>query len=106
MNKEQIIRSISTTIMIPEKDITKIIDHQFVGIVEAMKKHDSIELSGFGKFLFNSKKADKRMEKFISQKNLFEQRMNDESLSEARRNTAKYKYEAAVQNIKDLTNKL
>ena len=35
-----------------------------------------------------------------------EERMNDETLSEARRNTAKYKYETAVQNINDLQEKL
>ena len=37
---------------------------------------------------------------------LFEERMNDETFSEARRNTAKYKYETAVQNINDLQEKL
>jgi hypothetical protein len=46
------------------------------------------------------------MEKFVSQRNLFEERMNDETLSEVRRNTAKYKYETAVQNINDLQEKL
>lgn len=104
--KEFIIRSMSTTLVIPEKTITTVIDHQFLGVSSAMKKHNSIEISGFGKFLFNLKKAEKRMEKFVSQKNLFEERMNDETLSEVRRNTAKYKYETAVQNINDLQEKL
>ena len=104
--KEFIIRSMSTTLMIPEKTINTVIDHQFLGVSSAMKKHNSIEISGFGKFLFNTKKAEKRMEKFVSQKNLFEERMNDETLSEVRRNTAKYKYETAVQNINDLQERL
>ena len=38
----------------------------------------------------------------LAQENLFEERINDETLSEVRRNTAKYKYETAVQNINDL----
>lgn len=104
--KEFINRSISTSLMIPEKTVDAVISHQFMEAEEAMKKFNSIEISGFGKFLFNQKKAEKRMEKFISQKNLFEQRMNDLELSERKRETAKYKYEAAVKNITDLTNKL
>ena len=59
--KEFIIRSMSTTLMIPEKTINTVIDHQFLGVSSAMKKHNSIEISGFGKFLFNLKKIEKKV---------------------------------------------
>lgn len=104
--KEYIIKTMSSTLVVPEKTISSVIDHQFSGVIEALKKHNSVEISGFGKFLFNRKKAEKKMEKMIIQKNLLEQKMNDETISQTRRNTAKYKYELALNNINELNKKL
>lgn len=79
--KEFIIRSMSTTLMIPEKTINAVIDHQFLGVSSAMKKHTiALKYLDLESFYLIQRKLKKRMEKFVSQKNLFEERMNDETL--------------------------
>lgn len=104
--KEYIIRKLSIKVMIPEKILDVVISHQFSEALNALSKHNSVEIAGFGKFYFNEKKAQYKMEKFLSQKEVFEKGMNDESLSERRRLSAKYKYESAVKNIEDLKPKI
>jgi len=46
------------------------------------------------------------MEKLHSQKALFEKLMNDESLSDQRRNNAKLKYDTAIMSINALKPKI
>ena len=67
-----------------------------------MGQHKSLEISGFGKFFFNNGKAVKTMEKFLSQKALFEKKANDETLPEAKRRVAGLKLQSALDNIRDL----
>lgn len=92
--------------LIPEFTLDAVISHQFQSANQAMSNVKSVEISGFGKFVFNDKKALKKMEKLLSQKALFERLMNDETLSNQRRNNAKLKYESAVLNISVLKPKL
>lgn len=104
--KEYIIRKLSMKVMIPEKIVDVVVSHQFNEALNALSKHNSVEIAGFGKFYFNEKKAKYKMEKFLSQKELFEKMMNDESLSDRKRASAKYKYEEALKNIDDLKPKI
>ncbi len=64
--KEYLYRVMSVRTNTPEKIITAIVDHQFEGVIEAMEKPGihSIEISGFGKFLFNTKKSLKKAEMY------------------------------------------
>ncbi len=88
--------------MTPEKTIDAVIMHQFQSANEATSQHKSVEISGFGKFFFNDKKAHKTMEKFLSQKALFEKWANDETLPEAKRQSARLKLQIALDGIRDL----
>ena len=63
--KNFLIRKISTTTMISEKIITSVIDHQFTSLLENMSTCNSLEISGFGKFLFNKNKAIVTMQDYI-----------------------------------------
>jgi hypothetical protein len=92
--------------LIPEFTLDAIVSHQFQSANQAMLITKSVELSGFGKFVFNDKKAVKKMEKLLSQKALFERLMNDDSLSEQRRNNARLKYESVTLNINVLKPKI
>ena len=92
--------------LIPEFTLDAIISHQFQSATQAMLNTKSVEISGFGKFVFNDKKAVKKMEKLLSQKALFEKLMNDDSLSEQRRNNARLKYESVTLNISVLKPKI
>ena len=96
----------SVKMLIPEFTLDAIVSHQFQSATQAMTSTKSVEISGFGKFIFNNKKAIKKMEKLLSQKALFERLMNDDSLSEQRRNNARLKYESAVLNISVLKPKI
>jgi len=51
----------STKVVISEKVINQVITHQFDSTNDAFKNNNSVELSGFGKFLFNEKKARKHV---------------------------------------------
>jgi hypothetical protein len=92
--------------LIPEFTLDAIVSHQFQSANQAMLNTKSVEISGFGKFVFNDKKAVKKMEKLLSQKALFERLMNDDSLSEQRRNNARLKYESVILNISVLKPKI
>jgi hypothetical protein len=52
-----------------------------------MHTNNSIEISGFGKFIFNTKKAQKKMDNFLAKKASLEELLKDNTLSEARRQT-------------------
>lgn len=104
--KDFLIRKMSVRMLIPEFTLDAIVSHQFQSANQAMLITKSVELSGFGKFVFNDKKAVKKMEKLLSQKALFERLMNDDSLSEQRRNNARLKYESVTLNINVLKPKI
>jgi hypothetical protein len=57
--KEYLCRQLSTQMMIPENVILSVINHQFDGALQAMKTQGSVEISGWGTFRFNMKKAKK-----------------------------------------------
>lgn len=104
--KDFLIRKMSVKMLVPEFTLDAVISHQFQSANQAMTSVKSVELSGFGKFLFNDKKAIKKMEKLHSQRNLFESLMNDATLSEQRRNNAKLKYDTAIMSINALKPKI
>ena len=92
--------------MISEKTIEAVVNHQFQSANEATHQCKSLEISGFGKFFFNEGKAIKTMQKYLSQKALFEKKANDETLPEAKRRTAGLKLQTALDNIRDLKPKV
>lgn len=59
--KDYLIRVQSVKAMMSEKVIEAVVNHQFQSASLAMRTNNSIELSGFGKFYFNTKKAIKRL---------------------------------------------
>lgn len=100
--KDYLIRKLAVKMMVSEKVIDAVVGHQFRGANEALSRHKSLEISGFGKFFFNDGKARKRMEKLLSQKALFERMSQDVTLSERKRNQAKMKLDVAINGIREL----
>jgi DNA gyrase/topoisomerase IV subunit B len=92
--------------MMGEEVIQAVISHEFQSANEALLNNNSVEISGFGKFVFNEKKAHKMMEKFHSQKALFEKMCQNTKLSEAKRRSAALKLQSALNNIESLKPKL
>ena len=95
--KDFLIRKMSVKINIPEKNIEAVVNHQFQSAAIAMLTNKSIEFSGFGKYLFNTKKAIKKFEKLTSQEKVFTSISEDETRTPLRRKTAldKLKYTKA-----------
>ena len=70
--KDWIIRKMAVKLMMNEKTIEAVVNHQFQGANDARLRNNSLEISGFGRFVFNEKKAIKILAKYESQKALFE----------------------------------
>lgn len=82
--------------MIGERDIHKVINHQFDSANEAINKYNSVEFSGFGKFIFNINKAKKRMEKIEEIISYFSRVLEDETISPTMRRNAEMKLATAI----------
>ena len=105
-HKEWFIKQISIQRVISEKVVTAVINNQFDSALEALATNNSVEFSGFGKFVFNVKRAEKRMLKYETQKEFFTQQLLDETLTASMRVKTEKKLETALDNIKALAPKL
>jgi nucleoid DNA-binding protein len=57
-----LVRTTAVKLAINEKIVQKVVDYQFKSAHEAMSNnHHTIELCGFGKFVFNNNKAKKKL---------------------------------------------
>jgi nucleoid DNA-binding protein len=104
--KSFLIRKLAVNTMIPERDLEVVINHQFTSALDAMSNNNSVEISGFGKFLFNMTRANKAMDKFLSQKEIYEKLLEKEDLSEAKRKSTEARLKSAEDNIRTLKPKL
>ena len=86
--KEWIIKKMSISMVISEKTIDQVINHQFDSANDALNTNDTIEISGFGKFLFNNKKAIKKLEALHAKVIAMERILADDTITEQRRNAA------------------
>jgi len=83
--KDYLIRKMSVSLMMSEKTIEAIVNHQFRSANIALQDNNTVEVSGLGKFYFNYKKAVRKMEKMMSKANMFYSQMNKMELSEQKR---------------------
>ncbi len=103
--KDWIIRKMAVKLMVNEKTIEAVVNHQFQGANDALSKNNSLEISGFGRFVFNDKKAIKMLAKYESQKALFEKWVEDPE-RQNKRATNQAKLQTALDGIRDLKPKL
>lgn len=104
--KDFLIRTLAVKLMVPEKTIEAIVTHQFTEANNALKTEESVEISGFGKFFFNYKKAVKKMEKMLSQKAVFERILNSPDITEQKRHSTNVKLTNVINNINILKPKI
>ena len=101
--KDYLVRTLAVKMMISEKTIETVVNHQFQSANEAMDTNNSLEISGFGKFYFNEKKAKKRLTELCTKRDAMAKYAADESLPEQRRNRSKVtleKTEASINLLK------
>ena len=92
--KDFLIRKMAVKLLTSEKIIEAVINHQFTSANNALLKHNSLEISGFGKLLFNVKKANKKLETMLIQKEKLQAHLTNPEVSEKRKETAKAKLDS------------
>jgi hypothetical protein len=96
----------SINIVVSEKVIDQVVTHQFDSANDALEIHDSIEISGFGKFYFNQKKAQVQYDKYVRIKQSYENLLADDSLSDKKRHSTEQKMISILNDIKILKPKI
>lgn len=100
--KEYIIRKMAVKMMVHEKTIEAIVNHQFQSASEAMQKNKSVEISGFGKFYFNMAKAKKSMDRMLAQREHLRKHLVNPEMSEKKKELAAIKIASLTENIEIL----
>lgn len=93
--KDYLIRVMSLRTNIPVKTIEAVVKHQMDTINQAIQKDDvfTVEISGFGKWIFNHKKAQKKLEKNYSKEKFFSEALEKPNLSDRQRESLTLKLE-------------
>lgn len=104
--KDYLVRTLAVKMMISEKMIETVINHQFQSANEAMDTNNSIEISGFGKFYFNEKKAKKRLVDLTRKKNLMLEFIASAETSEQKKRSSQVTLEKTEALINLLKSKI
>jgi hypothetical protein len=94
------------SMVVPEKVIDSVVVHQFDSANDALNVHDSVEISGFGKFYFNKKKAQAQYDKYVRIKQSYESMLTDDSISDKKRHSTEQKLISVSNDIKILKPKI
>jgi len=104
--KEYIIKRLAvnkvTDKLISEKTMDVVITHQFESAIKAMSLNNTVEISGFGKFLFNFKRAQKELTKYEKIRENYINLLKQETLSDEQRKSLEDKLAIANDGIKNL----
>jgi hypothetical protein len=92
--------------VISEKTIDAVVTHQFDSANDALNVNKSVEISGFGKFYFNSKKAVTQYNKLLNIKRTYENALADENITDTKRNALELKMQIVESSIKTLKPKI
>lgn len=103
--KDYLVRTLAVKMMVSEKTIETVVNHQFQSANEAMDLNNSLEISGFGKFYFNEKKATKRIGQLNAKKQAMEKIISDETTSEQKRRSSQVTLDKTEALINLLTTK-
>lgn len=104
--RDYLVRKMAVKLMIPEKTIDAVIVHQFQSANTALATNDSVELSGFGKLLFNRKKAIKQLQNYKEMLGHYQRHLQASDLTEAKRNNIVARIASATEAIETLSTKL
>jgi hypothetical protein len=104
--KDYLIRTLAVKMLTSEKTIETVINHQFQSANEAMDLNNSLEISGFGKFYFNEKKAKKRLEDLNRKKNLMLEFIASAETSEQKKRSSQVTLEKTEALINLLKSKI
>ena len=104
--KEWIIKRMSINIVVSEKVIDQVVTHQFDSANDALNTNDSVEISGFGKFMFNTKKASTHYRKLLQIKQAYENTLADPLTTDKKRHSTELRMITVTNDIKMLKPKI
>lgn len=104
--REWLTKQMAISMVIPEKVIDAVVVHQFDSANDALNTNNSIEISGFGKFFFNVKKATAHYNKLLLIKGTYEKLLADPSTSDKKRQNTEVRMEGISNSIKSLKPKV
>jgi hypothetical protein len=92
--------------VISERIIDQVINHQFDSANDALNTNDTIEISGFGKFLFNKKRALTQYTKLLQMKQAYENMLADPDITDKKKHSTELRLNTALTDIKILKPKM
>ena len=104
--KEWIVKRMSLSMVISEKVIDQVVTHQFDSANDALNTNDSLEISGFGKFYFNTNKAEKLYTKLLQMKQAYENTLADTTITDKKRHSTELRMITVLADIKTLKPKI
>ena len=104
--KDWLIRRLAPKLLLSEKTIEAVINHQFQSANEALVNNKTIEISGFGKFIFNDKKAVKKMSKYKDIQRAYMRHLENPDISENKRRVTEVKLQSVTEAINALKPKI
>ena len=104
--KEFIIKRMAISLVVSEKVIDQVVQHQFDSANDALNTNDTVEISGFGKFFFNTKKANTHYNKLLAMKQAYENTLADPLTTEKRRHSTEQRMITVLSDIKMLKPKI
>lgn len=103
--KEWLIKRMAISMVVSEKIIDAVVTYQFDSANDALNVNKSVEISGFGKFYFNQKKALTQYNKLLAIKKAYEN-MLETDITDVRRNAITLKLQILETSIKTLKPKI
>lgn len=99
-------RNVINDRLLTENVINAVVSHQFSSAIEAMACNNSVEISGFCKFIFNQKRAVKKLGQNEANFEKYTEMLNDETLSQHERRNTQMRLTSTTAAIKALRTKL
>lgn len=104
--KAWIIRNMSVKMMVQERVIETVVNHQFESAYLAMDRVKSVEFSGFGKLYFNVKRGSKKLKKFSEQIDRYNKLLENPDASEDVRRNLQMRIQSVTKNYEFLKKKM
>lgn len=106
--KDYLMKVMSVRMNIPLKTVEAVVNHQFTSMNKSFQTDNiySIEMSGFGKFTFNHKKAKRKMDKNLSKELYFSSKLENPDLSDKEKTSLTLKLENTRKWMQGVKNKI
>lgn len=104
--KKWMVRRVAVDTITDERIVDAVISHQFDKARKAMDGNNSIELSGFGRFYFNRKKAKRKLARYEDFKEKLEKIIDSSGTADERRASKQFKLGKLIGDLKSLERKL